>query len=114
MGAFATVAVQAPANLAIAVFDNERYGETGMQATATAHKADLAGIAAASGIPVTATVRDQAELDAAIPDILGASGPAVFVIKVRAEPLPFVLPPKDGAYLKDRFRLALLGEEGIV
>jgi len=114
IGAFATVAVQAPTNLAIAVFDNERYGETGMQATATAHKADLAGIAAASGIPVTATVRDQAELDAAIPDILGAAGPAVFVIKVRAESLPFVLPPKDGAYLKDRFRLALLGEEGIV
>jgi thiamine pyrophosphate-dependent acetolactate synthase large subunit-like protein len=114
IGAFATIAVQAPANLSIAVFDNERYGETGMQATATAHKADLAGIAAASGIPATATIRDQAQLDAAIPDILGAPGPAVFVIKVRAEPLPFVLPPKDGAYLKDRFRLALLGEEGIV
>jgi hypothetical protein len=30
-------------------------------------------------------------------------------VKVRAEPLPFVLPPKDGAYLKDRFRTALLG-----
>jgi hypothetical protein len=32
-----------------------------------------------------------------------------FAIKVRAEPLPFVLPPKDGAHLKDRFRTALLG-----
>jgi hypothetical protein len=28
---------------------------------------------------------------------------------LRAEPLPFALPPKDGAYLKDRFRNALLG-----
>jgi len=36
------------------------------------------------------------------------------VIKVRAEPLPFVLPPKDGAYLKDRFRVALLGAAGVV
>jgi len=114
IGAFATIAVQAPANLSIAVFDNERYGETGMQATATAHKADIAGIAAASGIPVTGTVRDDAELDAAMPKMLSEPGPCVFVIKVRAEPLPFVLPPKDGAYLKDRFRIALLGEEGIV
>lgn len=27
--------------------------------------------------------------------------------------LPLVLPPKDGAYLKDRFRRALLGAHGI-
>ena len=114
LGCLATVAVQAPQNLCIAVFDNERYGETGMQATATAHQADIAGIAAASGIPVSATVREQPELDAAIPQMLEGAGPSVFVIKVRAEPLPFVLPPKDGAYLKDRFRKALLGDAGIV
>ena len=35
-------------------------------------------------------------------------GPVFYAIKVRAEPLPFVMPPKDGAHLKDRFRLALL------
>ncbi len=114
LGSFATVAVQAPKNLAIAVFDNERYGETGMQATATAYTADLAGIAAASGITVTGTIRDQSELERAIPVILEGVGPSVHVIKVRAEPLPFVLPPKDGAYLKDRFRMALLEEDGIV
>jgi len=114
LGSLATVAIQAPANLSIAVFDNERYGETGMQATATAHTADIAAIAAASGIPVTGLVRDQAELDAAIPVMLEGVGPSVHVIKVRAEPLPFILPPKDGAYLKDRFRHALLGEAGIV
>jgi len=114
IGSLATVAVQAPANLSIAVFDNERYGETGMQTTATAHRADIAGIAAASGIDTTGTVRTEAELDAAIPKLLTGTGPAVYVIKVRAEPLPFVLPPKDGAYLKDRFRLALLSDAGIV
>ena len=114
LGSFATVAVQAPPNLSIVVFDNERYGETGMQASATAHMADLAAIAAASGIMVTGTIRDQAELDAALTLMVEQKGPSVHVIKVRAEPLPFVLPPKDGAYLKDRFRLALLGEGGIV
>lgn len=114
LGSLATVAVQAPDNLAIVIFDNERYGETGMQATATAHTADLAAIAAGSGIPVTATVTDERQLEAAMPAILSAPGPSVTVIKVRAEALPFVLPPKDGAYLKDRFRLALLGDAGIV
>ena len=114
LGSFATVAVQACQNLAIAVFDNERYGETGMQATATAYAADLAGIAAASGIMVTGTIRDQIELETAIPVMLESPGPSVHVIKVRAEQLSFVLPPKDGAYLKDRFRLALLGDKGIV
>ena len=114
LGSLATVAVQMPDNLTITVFDNERYGETGMQATATAHSADIAAIAAGSGIPVTATVREQSELDIAIPKMLEGRGPAVFVIKVRAEKLPFVLPPKDGAYLKDRFRIALLGDAGIV
>ena len=42
------------------------------------------------------------------PVIRTAPGPVLYVAKVRAEPLPFALPPKDGAYLKDRFRHALL------
>jgi thiamine pyrophosphate-dependent acetolactate synthase large subunit-like protein len=109
LGALATIAVQRPANLAIVVFDNERYGETGMQPTHTAHGVDLAAMARAAGIPVTGTVHDQAELEAALAAIRARAGPVFFDVKVRAEPLPFVLPPKDGAYLKDRFRTALLG-----
>jgi thiamine pyrophosphate-dependent acetolactate synthase large subunit-like protein len=109
LGSLATIAVQRPANLAIVAFDNERYGETGMQATHTAHGADLAGIAAACGFPITGTVREDAEVAAALPVIRTASGPVFYGAKVRAEPLPFVLPPKDGVYLKDRFRRSLLG-----
>lgn len=109
MGLLATIAVQQPENLAIVVFDNERYGETGMQPTHTAHGVDLAAIARASGIEVTGTVHDQAALEAALPVIRAQPGPVFYDVKVRAEPLPFVLPPKDGAYLKDRFRIALLG-----
>ena len=44
LGAFASIAVQAPANLALVVLDNERYGETGMQATHTAGPTDLAAV----------------------------------------------------------------------
>jgi thiamine pyrophosphate-dependent acetolactate synthase large subunit-like protein len=108
LGSLAVIGVKAPSNLALVVLDNERYGETGMQATHTAHGVDLARIAAACGFPVTGIVREQAELEATLPAIRARPGPVFFAIKVRTEELPFVLPPKDGAYLKDRFRLTLL------
>jgi thiamine pyrophosphate-dependent acetolactate synthase large subunit-like protein len=113
LGSLATIAVQRPANLALVVFDNERYGETGMQATHTAHGVDLAGIAAAAGFPLTGTIRALEELEAARQIIRTEAGPIFYAIKVRAEPLPFVLPPKDGAHLKDRFRQALLGPDAV-
>ncbi|MBF0280481.1 MAG: aldehyde dehydrogenase [SAR324 cluster bacterium] len=109
LGSLATVAVQSPPNLAIVVLDNERYGETGMQTTHTADKVDLASVASASGIPTCGTIKDHDGLRSVLPQILAEKGPVFFNIKVCAENLPLVLPPKDGAFLKDRFRLALLG-----
>lgn len=109
MGGLATIAVQAPGNLAIVVLDNERYGETGMQATHTAYVTDLAGVAAGAGIGTVGTVRDEAGLAAAWAAIREGPGPVFQVVKVRAETMPLVLPPKDGVELKDRFRRALLG-----
>ncbi|MBC8270234.1 MAG: aldehyde dehydrogenase [Rhodospirillaceae bacterium] len=109
MGSLASVALQGPQNLSICTFDNERYGETGMQMTHTSAKTDLAAVAAACGIAVTGEVRTEDALEAALPIILEAAGPVYHAIKVRAEKLDFVLPPKDGEHLKDRFRRALLG-----
>jgi thiamine pyrophosphate-dependent acetolactate synthase large subunit-like protein len=109
LGAFAAIALQAPANLAIVVLDNERYGETGMQATHTAGTTDLAAVAIGAGIPVAGNVTDTDQLEAALPRIRVEPGPLFFNIKVRAEDLPLALPPKDGVELKDRFRQAVLG-----
>src|SRR3954467_11419630 len=50
VGSLAPIAVEAPKNLTIAVLDNERFGETGMQKTPTASGVDLAAIATACGI----------------------------------------------------------------
>jgi thiamine pyrophosphate-dependent acetolactate synthase large subunit-like protein len=113
LGALATIAVQAPKNLALVVLDNERYGETGMQATHTAGPADLAAVAVGAGFPVAGDVFEDADLEAALPRIRAEPGPLFFNIKVRAEDLSLVLPPKDGAVLKDRFRAALLGPEAL-
>lgn len=114
MGAFASIAAQAPHNLSIVILDNERYGETGMQATHTAANTDLAGIAAASGIATTGSVENDSELAPVLEAIQSGPGPSVYVIKVRADAEPLTVPPKDGAYLKDRFRVALLGTEAAV
>jgi len=113
MGSLATVAMQAPQNLSICTLDNEHYGETGMQLTHTSAETDLAGVAAACGIKHSGTIRTEQELLTSLPQILEANGPVYYVIKVRAEKLDFVLPPKDGVHLKNRFRQALLGSDAI-
>ena len=109
LGSLATIGVQSPRNLAIVVIDNERYGETGMQATHTAHGVDLAAIALGCRFASARVIRDPKEFDAARLSLLGESGPVLVQVKVVAEKLPLVLPPHDGVVLKERFRKALLG-----
>jgi len=110
LGSLATIATRRPANLAIAVIDNERYGETGMQTTHTAAGVDLAAMARAAGFVAAVTATRKDELAGAIRLLRRDAGPVLAVIKVAAARDPFVLPARDGALLKHRFRAALLGE----
>jgi len=110
LGSLATIGVQGPPNLAIAVIDNERYGETGMQPTHTAHGVDLAAVALACRFRSSRTVRTATELETACLALLGDAGPVLVQIKVLPEKVPLVLPPHEGVVLRDRFRRALLGE----
>jgi len=109
LGSLATIGVQKPQNLTVAVIDNERYGETGMQATHTAHGVDLAAMARAAGFASGVLVRDTAGVEALRQSLQRGVGPHFAQIKVAAEKVPLVLPPRDGALLKNRFRQALLG-----
>ena len=111
LGSLATIGVQRPANLSVVVIDNERYGETGMQATHTAWGADLAKVALACGFKSAKQIREAGHLAALRAAIHGAKGPHFAQIKVLAEKLPLVLPPRDGSLLKSRFRKALLGDQ---
>src|SRR5215831_19170364 len=63
MGSLATIAAAGAANLAIAVLDNARYGETGSQLSHTGLTTDLAAVAAACGWPATATAREMDEVE---------------------------------------------------
>ena len=111
LGSFATVGLQQPANLAIVVLDNERYGETGSQPTHTAGAVDLAACAHACGIVDSRTITAEADLPALRGAIHALAAPLVAVCKIDAAQEPLVLPPRDGAILATRFRDALLGPD---
>lgn len=113
LGALATIAVQRPRNLYVVVLDNERYGETGQQATHTGLGVDLAGMAKAAGFARAFKVRTQADVARLKKRIYSGEGALFAQVKVDPEKLPLVLPPRDGAYLKNRFRVALLGPDAL-
>jgi thiamine pyrophosphate-dependent acetolactate synthase large subunit-like protein len=105
MGALATVAAAGVTNLSIAVLDNGRYGETGSQFSHTGLTTDLTAVAAACGWANTTTARDMDEVAALAPRLRTEN---VFaIIRISAEEKPRFLPPRDGAYLTDRFRRSL-------
>lgn len=111
LGSLATVAAQQPRNLRIVVLDNEQFGETGQQRTHTAMGTDLALAAKGCGIANSRTIREMAEIDVLRREIHSAGEPVFAVIKVLPQTLPRVLPPRDGAFLVQRMRAALLGTE---
>lgn len=113
LGALATIAVEKPANLTIAVLDNERFGETGMQKTHTAAGVDLAAMAAAAGIRTSRVVRTQAEVPELRDLAHQGNGPVFAQIKIAPEALVFVMPPADGVILTTRFRQSVLGDRAL-
>ena len=111
IGSLATAGAKALANLSVVVLDNERFGETGMQKSHTAHGTDLPAIAAASGFAWTETVRDEAALEALCGRIYAKGGSGFASVKIAPVDLPRVMPEKNGALIKDRFRRTLLGAD---
>jgi thiamine pyrophosphate-dependent acetolactate synthase large subunit-like protein len=105
LGALATIAARRPPNLAVAVLDNGRFGETGQQPSHTALGTDLAGVAAACGWVETCTVAD---MDGVAALRTRMRREALFaVIRISSAEVPRYLPPRDGALLTGRFRAAL-------
>jgi thiamine pyrophosphate-dependent acetolactate synthase large subunit-like protein len=113
LGALATIAVEKPPNLTIAVLDNERFGETGMQKTHTAGGVDLAGMALAAGIRTSRIVRTAEEVTAIRDLTHQGKGPVFALVKISPEALPFVMPPADGVILTTRFRQSVLGDDAL-
>jgi len=102
LGTLATIGGCAPGNLVVLVFDNQAYGTTGGQPTATAGRADLEAAARAMGIERTATVRDAESLERILDESWREKGPWVIVAKVD-ESAPGAKPPLDCVSIKNRF-----------
>lgn len=104
LGGFATIAAKKPGNLSIAVLDNGQYGETGMQRSHTGLGVDLHRIAAAAGISAV-EIRERAAIADWRAELHKTSGgPRFATIRVAAENPERALPPRDGVFLKNRFR----------
>ncbi len=108
LGVLATIANQAPANLAVVALDNESYVETGSQPSATAGPTDLEAVARACGFVHTRSVIDETPLDDIRVMVWEGEGPLFVNIKIVAEALPLVFPYSfDGAMAMNRFRGAV-------
>ncbi|CAI8731217.1 Sulfopyruvate decarboxylase [Pseudomonas sp. IT-P12] len=106
-GALATVALQKPANLTIAVLDNGHFGETGMQVSHAGFGISLDQVAKTCGFGWTDEVRDMEGVHNLRERFATRDGVKLATIKIKAENPPRVLPPRDGHYIKNRFRAAL-------
>jgi sulfopyruvate decarboxylase subunit beta len=101
LGGLTTLARYRPANLVHVVFDNESLLSVGGFPTATSTGSDLAGIAAAAGIPRTGTVRTLDAFADAFETALAARELTTLVAKVEATgPAGYVT---DLALLENRF-----------
>jgi sulfopyruvate decarboxylase subunit beta len=104
LGGLTTLARYRPRNLVHVIFDNESLLSVGGFPTATATGTDLAGIAAAAGIPRTGTVTTIDAFTHAFDQAVGAGDLTTIVAKVEAVgPAAFVT---DLSLLENRFQFS--------
>jgi sulfopyruvate decarboxylase subunit beta len=102
LGGLTTLARYRPRNLVHVVFDNESLLSVGGFPTATATGSDLARIAAAAGVPRTATVTTLEAFRSTFDDALAAGDLTTIVAKVEAVgPSGYVT---DLSLLENRFQ----------
>jgi thiamine pyrophosphate-dependent acetolactate synthase large subunit-like protein len=106
LGSLATIGWCRPEGLIVIVWDNEEYGTTGGQETATKHGADLEGAAKSMGIANAVTVRSAGEFSVALSRARRDPGPWAIIAKV-SESAPTVKPPLDCVFIKQRFMAAI-------
>ena len=110
LGGLATIGMQRPPNLAIVVFDNGRYAETGMQPTHTDTAVSLTGVARSCGIGAVFDIADEMALAEFASHIHHVTETTFARVAIIADEPPRVLPTRDGVFTKNRFRRAIGAE----
>ena len=109
MGSLATIAMVAPRNLTIIVWDNGMYQITGAQKTATAETADLVAMARGAGIAQSAWAGDEDDFERMIDEALKNDGPWFIGARTDAE-TPKIQTPREPVVIKDAFMRGLGGK----
>lgn len=104
VGSIATAAAQRPDNLAVVVLDNGHFGETGMQQSHTSLGANLAAAAKAFGVPNTLEISSAEQVSELVEVIKRRQGMTLAQVYISSEECQRALPPRDGVFVKNRFR----------
>lgn len=106
-GALATIAIRNPANLTVTVLDNGHFGQTGWQESHTGRGLALEQVANACGFSWSDKITNLNGVDDLRGRLDSRCGVKFASIKIAATTSPRVPPPRDGVYIKNRFRSAL-------
>jgi len=107
LGSLATIGAQQPPNLTLVVLDNGHYGETGMQPANTSLGTSLVEVARGCGIADAFEIDRLDRVGEILRRVDARAGVALASVKVALDEAPRTFPPRDGAYVKNRFRAAL-------
>jgi thiamine pyrophosphate-dependent acetolactate synthase large subunit-like protein len=107
IGSLGTIGVKQPRNLSIVVLDNGHYGETGMQRSHSSLGTDLVAVAKGFGIEDAFSTGRIEDTDGIAQRINARTGTVLAQVFIEADEPPRALPPRDGPYIKNRFRAAL-------
>lgn len=107
IGSLATIGAKAPKNLTIVVLDNGHFGETGMQRSHSSLGTSLVAVAKGCGIRTAFTVESVDAAAQVAQHVNAREGTAFAQVFINADEPERALPPRDGVYVKNRFRAAL-------
>jgi phosphonopyruvate decarboxylase len=107
IGSLGTIAARQPKNLTIVVLDNGHFGETGMQRSHSSLGTDLVAVAKGFGIADSFATGSVEMCDEIAAGIKSGQRTTFVQVFIEANEPPRALPPRDGPFIKNRFRAAL-------
>lgn len=107
IGSLATIGAKQPKNLSIVVLDNGHFGETGMQRSHSSLGTDLVAVAKGFGIADACAVITLDGYSQVARRALARDSVSFTQVFIDANEPTRALPPRDGKYIKNRFRTAL-------
>jgi thiamine pyrophosphate-dependent acetolactate synthase large subunit-like protein len=102
LGCLATVAMRAPKNLTMVVWDNGVYQITGSQPTASATTADLVAIARGAGLSNSNWAADEEDFDRLFALALKAGAPSLIAARIDSKPAVGAT-DRDPVQIRERF-----------